>query len=62
MESHSDAQFASEYLETELHHTPEYIDVFNEKFRFEVGLPQGLLLVMEDEARWAIKNKMEIIR
>ena len=27
-------------------------------YRFEVGLRQGLLLTLEDEARWAIKNKL----
>jgi len=27
-------------------------------YRFEVGLRQGLLLTLEDEARWAIKNRL----
>lgn len=27
-------------------------------YRFEVALRQGLLLVLEDEARWAIRNKL----
>lgn len=27
-------------------------------YRFEVGLDQGLLLALEDQARWAIKNKL----
>ncbi|WP_232064048.1 ABC transporter substrate-binding protein [Undibacterium sp. YM2] len=27
-------------------------------YRFEIGLDQGLLLALEDQARWAIKNKL----
>jgi NitT/TauT family transport system substrate-binding protein len=28
------------------------------KYQFEIGLRQGLLLTLEDEARWAIRNKL----
>jgi len=57
-ESQLDAESVSKYLKIELRYTPEYIDIFNKKFKLEVGLPQALLLAMETEARWLIENKL----
>lgn len=46
-----------------LHESGKKTDTKDQKaawatYRFEVGLDQGLLLALEDQARWAIKNKL----
>ena len=47
----------------ELHESGKKTDAKNQKgvwgsYRFELELDQGLLLALEDQARWAIKNKL----
>ncbi len=37
---------------------PEKLEKFWPSYRFDVGLDQGLLLALEEETRWAAKNKL----
>ncbi len=38
--------------------SPEYTDAIWPRYRFSLSLEQSLIVAMEDEARWLIKNKL----
>lgn len=46
------------YLASALHYGSDYVDYLWLKFNFRIWLSQELLLTMEDQARWAIENKL----
>ncbi len=53
-----DAQVARNIGINNLHYTPEFIDTIWPRINFGLGLEQEILISMEDQARWAIENKL----
>ena len=49
---------AKNFIAEKYHYSPLYIDSAWPQYEFVVKLSQSLLLTMEDEARWRIKNKL----
>jgi len=49
---------AKHFVAERFNYESKYVEVIWPKHRFLVVLPQALLLAMEDQARWKIKNKL----
>jgi NitT/TauT family transport system substrate-binding protein len=53
-----DANIVTKFLERRFQYDHSYVQDSLQKHRFEVVLPQALLLAMEDEAEWYMKNRL----
>ena len=53
-----DAKKAQAIVERRLQIDPTWVAATWSKTHFRVGLDQALLTLMEDEGRWAIRNKL----
>ena len=49
---------AKEFVARRFGYEPSYVDYSWERHQFAVTLPQALVLVMEDQARWRIENRL----
>ena len=49
---------AKEFVATRFGYEPSYVDYSWERHQFAITLPQALVLVMEDQARWRIESRL----
>lgn len=49
---------AKKFIQERYHYEPSYMDKAWPQHQFVVTLPQGLLLIIEDDARWMVENNL----